>query len=197
MRKSGILMHISSLPSEFGIGKLGDSAYMFANFLRDCGVQVWQILPLSPTSYGDSPYQSFSVHAGNPYFIDFQRLEKKGYLAPPDYADINWGDDPRRVDYARVYNYCFHVLRTAYSRFRKDDPGYLTFCEAQKAWLPEYALFMALKDAHEGKPWYQWEPALAQRDSKALEKAKETYADQIDFYSVLQYWFYQDRKSVV
>lgn len=191
MRKSGILMHISSLPSEFGIGKLGDSAYMFANFLRDCGVQVWQILPLSPTSYGDSPYQSFSVHAGNPYFIDFQRLEKKGYLAPPDYADINWGDDPRRVDYARVYNYCFHVLRTAYSRFRKDDPGYLTFCEAQKAWLPEYALFMALKDAHEGKPWYQWEPALAQRDSKALEKAKETYADQIDFYSVLQYWFYQ------
>ena len=85
MRKSGILMHISSLPSEFGIGKLGDSAYMFANFLRDCGVQVWQILPLSPTSYGDSPYQSFSVHAGNPYFIDFQRLEKQGYLAPPDY----------------------------------------------------------------------------------------------------------------
>ena len=79
MRKSGILMHISSLPSEFGIGKLGDSAYMFANFLRDCGVQVWQILPLSPTSYGDSPYQSFSVHAGNPYFIDFQRLEKQGF----------------------------------------------------------------------------------------------------------------------
>lgn len=191
MRKSGILMHISSLPSEFGIGKLGDSAYMFANFLRDCGVQVWQILPLSPTSYGDSPYQSFSVHAGNPYFIDFQRLEKKGYLAPPDYADINWGDDPRRVDYARVYNYCFHVLRTAYSRFRKDDPGYLTFCEAQKAWLPEYALFMALKDAHEGKPWHQWEPELAQRDPKALGKAKETYSDQIDFYSVLQYWFYQ------
>ena len=184
-------MHISSLPSEFGIGKLGDSAYMFANFLRDCGVQVWQILPLSPTSYGDSPYQSFSVHAGNPYFIDFQRLEKKGYLAPPDYADINWGDDPRRVDYARVYNYCFHVLRTAYSRFRKDDPGYLTFCEAQKAWLPEYALFMALKDAHEGKPWHQWEPELAQRDPKALGKAKETYSDQIDFYSVLQYWFYQ------
>ena len=80
MRKSGILMLIYSLPSEFGIGKLGDSAYMFANFLRDCGVQVWQILPLSPTSYGDSPYQSFSVHAGNPYFIDFQRLEKQGYL---------------------------------------------------------------------------------------------------------------------
>ena len=155
MRKSGILMHISSLPSEFGIGKLGDSAYMFANFLRDCGVQVWQILPLSPTSYGDSPYQSFSVHAGNPYFIDFQRLEKQGYLAPPDYEDIVWGEDPRRVDYARVYNYCFHVLRTAFSRFRKEDKAYLEFCEAQKYWLPDYALFMALKDAHDGKPWYQ------------------------------------------
>ena len=125
-------MHISSLPSEFGIGKLGDSAYMFANFLRDCGVQVWQILPLSPTSYGDSPYQSFSVHAGNPYFIDFQRLEKQGYLAPPDYEDIVWGEDPRRVDYARIYNYCFHVLRTAFSRFRKEDKAYLEFCEAQK-----------------------------------------------------------------
>ena len=176
MRKSGILMHISSLPSEFGIGKLGDSAYMFANFLRDCGVQVWQILPLSPTSYGDSPYQSFSVHAGNPYFIDFQRLEKQGYLAPPDYEDIVWGEDPRRVDYARIYNYCFHVLRTAFSRFRKEDKAYLEFCEAQKYWLPDYALFMALKDAHDGKPWYQWEKPLAMREPKALEKAKETYA---------------------
>jgi len=179
MRKSGILMHISSLPSEFGIGKLGDSAYMFANFLRDCGVQVWQILPLSPTSYGDSPYQSFSVHAGNPYFIDFQRLEKQGYLAPPDYEDIVWGEDPRRVDYARVYNYCFHVLRTAFSRFRKEDKAYLEFCEAQKYWLPDYALFMALKDAHDGKPWYQWEKPLAMREPKALEKAKETYAEQL------------------
>ena len=191
MRKSGILMHISSLPSEFGIGKLGDSAYMFANFLRDCGVQVWQILPLSPTSYGDSPYQSFSVHAGNPYFIDFQRLEKQGYLAPPDYEDIVWGEDPRRVDYARVYNYCFHVLRTAFSRFRKEDKAYLEFCEAQKYWLPDYALFMALKDAHDGKPWYQWEKPLAMREPKALEKAKETYAEQISFYTVLQFWFYQ------
>ena len=176
MRKSGILMHISSLPSEFGIGKLGDSAYMFANFLQDCGVQVWQ---------------SFSVHAGNPYFIDFQRLEKQGYLAPPDYEDIVWGEDPRRVDYARVYNYCFHVLRTAFSRFRKEDKAYLEFCEAQKYWLPDYALFMALKDAHDGKPWYQWEKPLAMREPKALEKAKETYAEQISFYTVLQFWFYQ------
>ena len=114
-RAAGILMPITSLPSEYGIGCFSKSAYDFVDWLKEAGQSYWQILPLGPTSYGDSPYQSFSVHAGNPYFIDFQRLEKKGYLAPPDYADINWGDDPRRVDYARVYNYCFHVLRTAYS----------------------------------------------------------------------------------
>ena len=190
MRKSGILMHISSLPSEFGIGKLGDSAYMFANFLRDCGVQVWQILPLSPTSYGDSPYQSFSVHAGNPYFIDFQRLEKQGYLAPPDYEDIVWGEDPRRVDYARVYNYCFHVLRTAFSRFRKEDKAYLEFCEAQKYWLPDYALFMALKDAHNGVCWQQWEEPLRRREPETLAAARAKYAADIDFWQAVQYLFY-------
>lgn len=184
-------MHISSLPSNYGIGKLGDAAYVFANFLEDCGVQVWQILPLSPTSYGDSPYQSFSVHAGNPYFIDFERLEASGYLAPSDYSSITWGEDPRRVDYARVYTYCFHVLRTAFSRFRKNDPDYLAFCKEQEAWLPDYALFMALKDAHHGKPWSQWEEPLAMRESSALEAAREKYAEDIAFYSVLQFWFYQ------
>lgn len=191
MRKSGILMHISSLPSDFGIGKLGDAAYVFADFLADCGIQVWQILPLSPTSYGDSPYQSFSVHAGNPYFIDFERLERAGYLAPSDYSGIVWGDDPRRVDYARIYTYCFHVLRTAFSRFKQTDEGYQAFCKTQASWLPEYALFMALKDAHHGKPWDQWEQPLAMREEEALEQAREEYAEDIAFYSVLQYWFYQ------
>ena len=129
MRKSGIILHISSLPSNYGIGKMGDAAYVFANFLADSGVQVWQILPLSPTSYGDSPYQSFSVHAGNPYFIDFERLEAAGYLTRNDYANIVWGEDPRRVDYARIYTYCFHVLRTAFSRFDKSNEEYQAFCE--------------------------------------------------------------------
>ena len=191
MRKSGILMHISSLPSAYGIGKMGDAAYVFADFLEDCGVQVWQILPLSPTSYGDSPYQSFSVHAGNPYFIDFERLEKEGYLNGAEYQEIIWGEEPRRVDYARIYTYSFHVLRTAFSRFSQDTPAYVAFCEAQKAWLPEYALFMALKDAHHGKPWTEWETPLKLRDPAALEEAREKYANDIAFYSVLQYWFYQ------
>ena len=191
MRQSGILMHISSLPSQYGIGKMGDAAYVFANFLEDCGMQAWQILPLSPTSYGDSPYQSFSVHAGNPYFIDFERLEAEGWLIRPEYADIHWGDNPRSVDYARVFNYCFHVLRTAFARFNQSEEEYLQFCEEQADWLPDYALFMALKDANKGKPWYEWKKNLALRDPEALEKAKEEYAEDIAFYSVLQFWFYR------
>ena len=171
MRKSGIILHISSLPSNYGIGKMGDAAYVFANFLADSGVQVWQILPLSPTSYGDSPYQSFSVHAGNPYFIDFERLEAAGYLTRNDYANIVWGEDPRRVDYARIYTYCFHVLRTAFSRFDKSNEEYQAFCEKNADWLKDYALFMALKDAHHGDPWNKWEKPLAMRNAKALEQA--------------------------
>ena len=106
-------MHISSLPSEYGIGKLGKEAYEFADFLEKSGVSVWQILPLSPTSYGDSPYQSFSVHAGNPYFIDFEKLEEQGLLLPEEYKNVNWGSDSRRVDYALIYENVFPVLRKA------------------------------------------------------------------------------------
>ncbi len=189
-RQSGILLHISSLPSNYGIGKMGESARAFVNFLADSGVQVWQILPLSPTSYGDSPYQSFSVHAGNPYFIDFEQLEAAGWLLPSDYTGIHWGDNPREVNYTRIYTYCFHVLRTAFSRFDQTDKNYLAFCAEQSDWLSEYALFMALKDAHHGKSWDQWEAPLAGRDPAALEKAKVTYAEDIAFYCVLQYWFY-------
>lgn len=191
MRKNGILMHISSLPSAYGIGKLGEGAYAFADFLVDSGVQMWQILPLTPTSYGDSPYQSFSVYAGNPYFIDFEQLERAGLLTHSDYAEINWGSDPRRVDYTRVYGYCFHVLRAAFARFDQRGEGYRAFLEKHKFWIEDYALFMALKDAHDGKPWYLWEEELAQRDEDAIRAAKKTYAEDIAFYCVIQYLFYQ------
>ena len=107
MRKSGILLHISSLPSAYGIGKMGASAYAFADFLEKSEIGVWQILPLSPTSYGDSPYQSFSVDAGNPYFIDFETLEQQDLLLPEEYKTISWGSDPRRVDYACIYQTTF------------------------------------------------------------------------------------------
>lgn len=190
MRKSGILMHISSLPSPYGIGKLGKEAFRFADFLEKSGVSVWQILPLSPTSYGDSPYQSFSVHAGNPYFIDFETLEQQGLLRYEEYAHVDWGSDPKRVDYAKIYTHCFPVLKKAFARFDTADADYQAFLKQEAHWLPDYGLFMALKSAHGGKPWTEWEKPLAMFEPEAAEQARTTYAEEIDFYCVLQYWFY-------
>lgn len=190
MRKSGILMHISSLPSDYGIGKLGKEAYDFADFLEKSGVSVWQILPISPTSYGDSPYQSFSVHAGNPYFIDFETLEKDGLLEKSEYSNVNWGCDPLRVDYEKIYYNVFPVLRKAYERFDKKNSNYKKFLKEKSDWIYDYALFMALKDAHGGKPWQEWEKPISMFEEKAVADAREEYADDIGFYCVIQYWFY-------
>ena len=132
MRTSGILMHISSLPSPYGIGALGQAAYDFADFLSAAGQNIWQILPVAPTSYGDSPYQSFSTFAGNPYFIDLDLLAEDGLLEKADYADLNWGEDPQRVDYARIYNLRFPVpgrgrwIRRTLPSWRKTAPGWRT-----------------------------------------------------------------------
>ncbi len=196
MRRNGIIMHISSLPSPYGIGKLGKNAYAFVDFLVDSGVQAWQILPLAPTSYGDSPYQSFSVFAGNPYFIDFEELEEKGYLNRTEYTSYEWGADPRRVDYARVYTYTFDVLRRAFGRFDQKNAAFQQFCTDQASWLNDYALFMALKDHFDGKPWYLWTPELVRRDPVAIETAKKEYADDIAFYQVMQFWFFRQWKHL-
>ena len=148
MRKSGILMHISSLPSEFGIGKLGDSAYMFANFLRDCGVQVWQILPLSPTSYGDSPYQSFSTFAGNPYYIDLELLIEDGYLTKEICDSYDFGDNEHYVDYEKIYLSRFKVLKIAFDNAREqgltETGDYQKFLTENAYWLDDYALYKAV-----------------------------------------------------
>ena len=117
MRKSCILMHISSLPSEYGIGQMGRAAFEFVDFLKSAEVKCWQILPLSPTSYGDSPYQSFSVKAGNPYFIDFEVLEGDGLLEHHEFASFEWGNNPKSVDYSLLYQHCYEVLKIAYGRF--------------------------------------------------------------------------------
>ena len=197
MRKSCILMHISSLPSEYGIGKLGKSAYDFVDFLRSAGVKCWQILPLSPTSYGDSPYQSFSVHAGNPYFIDFGILEDDGLLEHHEYASLTWESDPDKVDYSLIYDRCFDVLRVAYSRFKPSRfPDYKKFCDANKSWLEEYALFMALKFRHGGKPWYEWDTPLAMHKTKALAEVKKELKKDIGFYKFNQYQFHRQWKEL-
>jgi len=192
MRRSGILMHISSLPSRFGIGRMGKAAYDFVDFLKASETACWQILPLSPTSYGDSPYQSFSVHAGNPYFIDFALLEEQGLLTHEDYASMLWQRTGDSVDYELLYRNNLTVLRRAFAKFQKTQKkGYASYKKAQKYWLPEYALFMALKEKHDGKPWYEWEPELAMRDKKALDAVKKELSEEIELHSFIQFIFTQ------
>lgn len=190
MRKSGILLHISSLPSRFGIGRMGKAAYNFVDFLHKSETAYWQILPLSPTSYGDSPYQSFSVYAGNPYFIDFAELEELGLLEHEDYASVLWQRSGETIDYELLYRSNITVLRRAFARFQeKPLRGYSAYKKTNSFWLPDYALFMALKAEHDGKPWYEWETPLAMREKTAVEEAKKRLADEIELYSFIQFLF--------
>lgn len=183
-------MHISSLPSEYGIGKMGRHAFDFVDFLVSSETKCWQILPLSPTSYGDSPYQSFSVNAGNPYFIDFEILEGDGLLESSDYELRVWESDENKVDYGIIYDNCFDVLRIAYSRFKPTRfPAYKKFCEKNKKWLDEYALFMALKFNNNGKAWYEWEKDISMHKPKAVAEAKKELKSDIGFYKFLQFEF--------
>ncbi len=190
MRKSCIIFHISSLPSEYGIGKMGRHAFEFVDFLKNSGVKCWQILPLSPTSYGDSPYQSFSVNAGNPYFIDFEILEGDGLLKREEYSDIVWESNSKKVDYSIIYNNCFDVLRIAYSRFRASKfPAYKKFCDANISWLEEYAMFMALKFKNGGKAWYEWENDISMHKFKAISDVKKELKKEIGFFKFIQFEF--------
>lgn len=190
MRKGCILMHISSLPSEYGIGKMGRHAFEFVDFLKKSGIKCWQILPISPTSYGDSPYQSFSVNAGNPYFIDFEVLEGDGLLEEHEYNEIEWESSPDKVDYSIIYDRCFDVLRVAHSRFKPSKfPSYKKFCDKNKSWLDEYALFMALKFKNDGKPWYEWEKSISMHKPKAVAEAKKELKKDISFYKFIQFEF--------
>ena len=191
MRKSGILFHISSLPNDYGIGTMGKEAYEFVDYLEECGQSLWQILPLSPTSYGDSPYQSFSIYAGNPYFISLEVLEDEGLLKKEEYADIKWRENERYIDYGTIYDNIYVVLKKAYLRFidNADMKSSLERFSADNPWVEEYALFMALKTVHDGRPWNEWEEPLRMRETAALRAAREQYADEIDFQKFMQYKF--------
>ena len=192
MRSSGVLMHISSLPSPYGIGTMGKEARKFVDFLDKSGQKYWQILPICPTSYGDSPYQSFSSFAGNPYFIDLEILCREKLLKKAECESFPWGSNPHYVDYGVMYNSRYALLKKAYARFMKNQPeDFASFCEKEAEWLEDYTLFMALKDAHGGIAWFEWEKELKTREQKALSEAKETYADDILFYKMLQYLFFK------
>ena len=191
MRESGILLPVSALPSKHGIGKLGKAAYEWIDFLSGAGCHYWQVLPLTPTSYGDSPYQSPSCFAGNPYLIDFDLLAERGWLCAADYEGLSWDTDADTVDYALLYQQVIPVLRIAYENFTQHRPSaFKKFCAVHRDWLGDYALFMALKDAHGGDPWNEWEPELALCKKDAVAAAKKAYKTDIEFYQFVQYCFF-------
>ncbi len=197
MRESGILLPIFSLASPYGIGTFGHEAYAFVDFLRKAGQTYWQILPVSPTSYGDSPYQSFSAYAGNPFFIDLDLLREEGLLRQEDYAGLNWGSNTDRVDYNLLYANRYTVLQKAFEAFERAQPDdYVAFCMEQAGWLEDYALYMALKQANGGASWQEWEQPLRLRNPQALQHACQQLECPIRFQKALQYWFSRQWKNL-
>ncbi|MEA5049268.1 MAG: 4-alpha-glucanotransferase [Eubacteriales bacterium] len=193
-RSSGILMHISSLPSPYGIGSFGKEAYDFVDRLVRAQQRYWQVLPLGPTGYGDSPYQSFSAFAGNPYFIDLDSLADEGLLDRGWIESLDWGDDPRRVDFGKIYETRFRVLRAAFERAKNTDSRMHSlerFSADQGSWLADFALFMALKDEQGGIPWSVWPRELRFREEDALSSARERLHESILFHSFLQQIFFE------
>ena len=197
MRRAGVLMPIFSLPSPYGIGTMGAAAREFVDFLAQGGQSCWQVLPLGPTGFGDSPYQSFSSWAGNPYFIDLDELAAGGLLEPGEYQDIEWGADPGAVDYERLWRARFPVLRLACRRLpERDGAGLDRFRAENRAWLDDYALFMALKGKHGGAPWSRWPAGERLREPKALAAAREELAGEIAFWQGVQYLFFRQWRAL-
>ena len=201
MRASGILLPISSIPSNYGIGCFSKEAYAFVDQLAEAGQKYWQILPLGPTGYGDSPYQSFSTFAGNPYFIDLEELIQRDLLTAAECAECDWGGSKSYVDYEKVYLSRFSLLRKAYRRFYQMDgkekelqlirEEMEAFEKEQGFWLADYCLYMAVKDSLEGISWNQWPEDLKTRKPEALAKAREELKEDISFYAFQQFWFYR------
>ncbi len=197
MRKSGILMHISSLPSPYGIGTLGKEAREFIDFLKESGQSYWQLLPICPTSYGDSPYQSYSTFAGNPYFIDLDMLAEEGLLYKEEYANIDWESKPEDVNYGALYQKRYPVLNKATERFLAAPPNaFAEFCEEQNAWLDNFATFMTLKDVHNGASWWEWDVPLRNYEPDAVSFAQQTYQKEIMFWKAVQYLFFEQWNSL-
>jgi 4-alpha-glucanotransferase len=189
MRKSGILLHISSLPSNYGIGTFGKAAYEFVDFLFESKQSFWQILPLGPTSYGDSPYQTFSAFANNPYFIDLDILIKEGLLHKNEIQATFIS--PRYVEYKEMYDERFNILKKAFHRFDLKSPDYIKFVKQNQNWLVDYALFMAIKVHHQGASWLYWEEDLRLRDPETMKKYRTMLKEDIEFYEFLQFKAYE------
>ncbi len=190
MRSGGVLLPIFSLPSPYGVGTLGAEARRFVDFLAQAGQRYWQILPICPTGYGDSPYSSFSTFAGNPYFIDLDLLCRAGYLTRREVREAGFTQDGQ-VHYDELYEKRYPLFRKAYARFLKNTPAdFGAFC-AENDWLEDYALFAALKDLNGGKAWQEWPEPLRRRRKGALEKAGQALSQEVTFWKFLQYLFYR------
>lgn len=197
MRSSGVLMHISSLPSPYGIGTLGKQAKKFVDFLEKAGQTYWQMLPICPTSYGDSPYQSPSGFAGNPYFIDLEYLCAEKLLKKSECQSYTWCVREDQADYALLYENRFELLRKVQDRFFARQPeDYERFCEEEKDWLEDFALFMSLKEAYDGAPWSEWEPQFKFREPEAIGEARDEYEEEISFWKMLQYLFFKQWREL-
>lgn len=196
-RSAGILMPISSLPGPYGMGTLGKEAFAFLDFAREMEYTFWQVLPVGPTGYGDSPYQSFSAFAGNPYFIDLETLTEEGLLSREDCEKVYWGTDPTHVDYGALYNGRSEVLHKAYrNSHHKETAEYKGFCEENEYWLEDYAMFRAIKDSRQGQPWQQWDLPLRTREKDALLKARQELAEEVEYYIFCQFKFDEQWKRV-
>ena len=196
-RSCGVLLPISALPSPHGIGTLGQAAYDFVDFLAAAGQAWWQLLPVGPTSYGDSPYQSFSAYAGNPYFIDLDLLCEDGLLEPAELA-LDWGRDPARVDYGKIYENRFRLLQTAKDRgWERDADKVKAFAEENADWLPDYALFMALKRHFGMRAWTEWEDAdIRLRRPGAVERYRRELSGDVELFTYLQYLFFRQWEAL-
>ncbi len=192
MRSSGILLPISALPSKYGIGAFDKNAYEFIDQIKKAGMKYWQILPLGTTGYGDSPYQSFSAYAGNPYFIDLDDLLEKGLLKSGECEQAEISGHIDEVDYAQLYETRYQILRIAFSRFDCNDLQYQKFLNENKHWLPDFALFMAVKNENQGISWNLWEDGIRKREPSSLKHYREKCKKEMHFIQFMQYMFFSE-----
>jgi len=198
-RSAGILLHPTSLPGEYGIGDFGDDAFKFIDILKQAGQTLWQVFPLGPTGYGDSPYQCFSAFAGNPILISPDKLKEDGTLSDADVSNPP-NFNPVKIDYGKIINYKKSLLRKAFNNFKNNSNGlgenFDEFCEKHREWLDDFALFMAAKDFHNGDVWSKWDKGLIHRSEKALKEWKEKLRDDIQYHKFVQFNFFRQWKSI-
>ena len=200
-RSSGILLHPTSLPGKYGIGSLGKEAYKFVDFLKKSNQKLWQIFPLGPTGYGDSPYQCFSSFAGNPYLIDFDLLIEQNLLTEEDLKDVNFGGNEEYIDYGAIYNQKYPLLRKAYENFKANGNKELkekleTFKTENSSWLNDYSLYISLKNHFNGLPWNEWEDDIRTRKEAAINKYKAELANEIEYHNFIQFLFFTQWNNV-